>query len=47
MPNGMRIWECRKSKSLSVMERIEIETLSHSDVISEADFYEVSLYEKL
>jgi hypothetical protein len=27
--NGMRIWECRKSECFSVMEKIEIETLSH------------------
>jgi len=28
MPNGMRIWECRKSEGLSVIERIRIETSS-------------------
>ena len=29
MPNGMRIWECRKSEGLSVIERIRIETSSY------------------
>jgi len=45
--NDLRIWECRKSKCLSVMGRIEIETLSRSDANRKADFYVVSLYEKL
>jgi len=47
MPMELRIEECRESEGLSVTERIEIETLSHPDENREADFYVVSLCEKL
>jgi len=31
-PNGVRVWECRKSESRFVMKRIEVETSPHMKV---------------